>query len=131
MPTFVLFFSHRLPMILSVFTVFPRIVSTYSFLKVEDVEIFIVGVLLHKLNCCRGNYSREETIRGNTLDKSSQYGFYDPILEAAARRHKVQTSVDHSMGANGNRLSFSASVLFSILEISGESMARPPSFRHP
>ena len=23
--------------------------------------------LLHKLNSCRGNYSREETIRGNTV----------------------------------------------------------------
>ena len=75
------------------------------------MAIFMLAVLLHKLNCCRGNYSREETIRGNTLDKSSQYGFYDPILETAARRRKVQTSVAHSMGANGNRLSFSASVL--------------------
>jgi hypothetical protein len=39
---------------------------------VENVEIFIYfphsgNFLLHILNSCRGNYSREETIRGNTV----------------------------------------------------------------
>ena len=44
----------------------------YSFLKVENVEIFIWfphygNFLLHKLNSCRGNYWRGETIHGNTV----------------------------------------------------------------
>ena len=44
----------------------------YSFLKVENVDIFIWfphygNFLLHKLNSCRGNYWRGETIRGNTV----------------------------------------------------------------
>ena len=46
--------------------------GNYSFLKVRNVEIFIYfphygKFLLHKLKSCRGNYSREETIRENTV----------------------------------------------------------------
>ena len=55
-------------------TVFQQIVSadTILFLKVGNVEIVILflhygNFLLHKLNSCCGNYSREETIHGNTV----------------------------------------------------------------
>ena len=57
------------------FTVFSRIVSTETILfwkwKVwkfsYSFRIIYGNFLLHKLNSCRGNYSREETVCGNTV----------------------------------------------------------------
>ena len=51
--------------------------GNYFFLKVENAEIFIQfhhisNFLFHKLNSCRGNYSREETIQGNTVCRITQ-----------------------------------------------------------
>ena len=67
----------------------PPYFCNYSSSKLETVEIFIqflhIGnFLLHNLNKSHGNYSREETIRGNTvlssgkrsLIKNSWIGFY-------------------------------------------------------
>ena len=50
----------------------------YSFLKVENVEIFIKfphygNFLFHKLNSCRGNYWRGETIQGRKLFAEIRY----------------------------------------------------------
>ena len=52
--------------------------GNYSFLKVENVEIFIQfphygNFLLHKLNSCCGNYSRGETIQGRKLFAEVRY----------------------------------------------------------
>ena len=49
-----------------------RFHGNYSFLKVENVEIFIQfphygNFLLYKLNSCRGNYSRGELFEGRKL----------------------------------------------------------------
>ena len=60
--------------------------GNYSFLKMESVEIFIVSALwhflLHKLNSCRGNYWKGETIKGRKLFAEIRYSFFVQIIRA-------------------------------------------------
>ena len=68
--------------------------GNYSFLKVENVDYG--NFLLHELNSCRGNYLREETIRGNRIFNLKLQNVFDPIvLRNHTSNQKTRTQSIH------------------------------------